>query len=990
MARWDEILTLPVQNPTISEFSAADIVWSRVEGWREKMDRLALIPFSRVNDFVRGESNNKECPTKFHVEARRRRPPEMAYKPKVDGILEYILYWCSFGPDDHRKGGVVRPSRNYTAKRKTPAGRPNTKRGCVCHFIVKRLIAEPSVALVIYNQDNHVDKKGSPCHGPLDAKSVGTRAMFAPYISDELRLQVMSLLYVGVPVETIMQRHTQMVQKQGGPCSRDDLLTHRFVRRLERKIRRSAYELDPDDDVSIGLWIETHKDHIFFFEDFSDSNPFILGIQTEWQLQQMIQFGNRSIMASDSRFGTHKLKHPIHSLLVFDSNKNAIPVAWIITPDFASREIHRWMGSLYDRVRSKDPTWQLGGFIVDDPLADMLSIREVFHCSVLISFWRVSHALRKKLIEKCLQRETQAMMSRRLGEAVSSICTGHGDMELFEAFMEDFVDCSDFLDYFRATWLPRIGAWIAALKSIPVASSEVSTAIESYHNQLKLRLLNEKDSSVYQRADWLVDKLGTKVHSYYWLDEYSEKDSFARYWKDEWRSGNTSWRQSLQIPDSDVSITDTCARVVNQKNRQKVHMILNPGSEFAICDCDWSRMGNLCEHVIKATKFYRERGLAAPSSSLFQFNQTLRRIFHCPPHDSVIRDHAIALSVSVRTLLNSLIDIENGSLISNIKVHEEQQTANDRIVPVSKKSKHSDRDTIAECQPVSDNTMEISANESTGLVTLDERGENFDTKSVASLESTEKLVTLVPIICNPIEDEAGCLFDRTNGFVDDRKCEATTKIALSDEDLSADPMVIDTVTNSAGSLEKPLVNEDVENRTASISVDHNDATEERQVRYVADDSCNISAILETSAVYDTISDVDQLTKETISCGESCDTDFKEVPAKPCNDQMMDLDIANKNVGVGILKGRDAVVDQAPEESARNVQMIRLEIEVLNQNAEDHSVIDNKISANHIEVQVVDSCSPCGKNNAKVANNVISIGNGTSNSIEESGNDLMVT
>lgn len=91
MARWDEILTLPVQNPQTLEFSAADIVWSRVEGWRDKMDRLALIPFSRVNDFVRGESNNKDCPTRFHVEARRRRPPEMAYKPKVDGILEYIL-----------------------------------------------------------------------------------------------------------------------------------------------------------------------------------------------------------------------------------------------------------------------------------------------------------------------------------------------------------------------------------------------------------------------------------------------------------------------------------------------------------------------------------------------------------------------------------------------------------------------------------------------------------------------------------------------------------------------------------------------------------------------------------------------------------------------------------------------------------------------------------------------------------------------------------
>jgi hypothetical protein len=35
--------------------------------------------------------------------------------------------------------------------------------------------------------------------------------------------------------------------------------------------------------------------------------------------------------------------------------------------------------------------------------------------------------------------------------------------------------------------------------------------MEFYHRQLKVRLLNEKNPGVYQRADWLVDKLGTKV-----------------------------------------------------------------------------------------------------------------------------------------------------------------------------------------------------------------------------------------------------------------------------------------------------------------------------------------------------------------------------------------------------------------------------------------------------------------------------------------------
>jgi len=239
-------------------------------------------------------------------------------------------YWCSFGPDDHRKGGIVRPSRTTYVPKKKNAGRPNTKRGYTCHFIVKRLISEPSVALIIYNQDKHVDKKGLPCHGPQDKKAEGTHAMFAPYISEDLRLRVLSLLYVGVSVETIMQRHNESVERQGGPCNRDDLLTHRYVRRQEKSIRCSTFELDTDDAVSINMWVESHLNQVFFFEDFSDSEPFTLGIQTEWQLQQMIRFGNRSLVASDSRFGTNKLKVCHFSLYGQNPVKpNIIYTAWM-------------------------------------------------------------------------------------------------------------------------------------------------------------------------------------------------------------------------------------------------------------------------------------------------------------------------------------------------------------------------------------------------------------------------------------------------------------------------------------------------------------------------------------------------------------------------------------------------------------------------------------------------------------------------------------
>lgn len=60
---------------------------------------------------------------------------------------------------------------------------------------------------------------------------------------------------------------------------------------------------------------------------------------------------------------------------MFNSDKKAIPVAWIIAPRFVTTGTHRWMRALYNRVRTKDPTWKLAGFILDDPLFDVHTIR---------------------------------------------------------------------------------------------------------------------------------------------------------------------------------------------------------------------------------------------------------------------------------------------------------------------------------------------------------------------------------------------------------------------------------------------------------------------------------------------------------------------------------------------------------------------------------------------------------------------------------------
>ena len=76
---------------------------------------------------------------------------------------------------------------------------------------------------------------------------------------------------------------------------------------------------------------------------------------------------------------------------------------------------------------------------------------------MLISFWRVRHAWHKNLVKKCSQDEMRTTIARRLDQVVDTICQQRGTDGLFGNFMEDFVDASEFVDYFKTTWSPRIG-----------------------------------------------------------------------------------------------------------------------------------------------------------------------------------------------------------------------------------------------------------------------------------------------------------------------------------------------------------------------------------------------------------------------------------------------------------------------------------------------------------------------------------------------------
>lgn len=668
----ESIDNLQVQDPIEEDFSSSDLTWAKLRS-ADRCDDVALIPYDRVDAFIIGECSNPEFPTRFHIERVRKRNKGSLKEYKNDEHLEYRLYWCSFGPENYGEGGSVLPSRKYRLNTRNRAARPQSMRGCTCHFVVKRLYARPSLALIIYNEKRHVNKDGFVCHGPLDRDAIGPGAKKIPYVCNEIQQQTMSMIYLGLPEENILEKHIEGIQRYCGSDDHVKTLASQYVQKLGMIIKRSTHELDLDDQASIRLWVERNKKSVFFFRDTPETEPFILGIQTEWQLQQMIRFGHRNIIAADSTFGIKKLKYPLCTLLVIDSRQHALPVAWIITRSIAQPDVTTWMKALLDRVRSVDPGWKANGFIIDDAAAEIEPIREIFSCPVLFSLWRPRRSWLRHVVKKCSSMEVQREMFKRLGQIVYSIWGGVDLPVALEKFITDFVDQTSFMQYFKDSWVPKLEMWLTSMKTLPLSSQEASGAIEAYHVKLKTKLYDD-DSHLgsHQRVDWLVHKLTTELHSSYWLDRFAdENDSFQNV-KDEYIA-STSWYRALQIPDNCVTLDDKdhlFAKVVSEKDSSKTRVVWNPGSEFAHCDCEWSLQGNLCKHVIKVNMICEKMKSCQSSMSHQSFKNILMDLWGKPMDDSVDLDISTAWTCQMLEQVQKLVELNNaddvGIVVNNM------------------------------------------------------------------------------------------------------------------------------------------------------------------------------------------------------------------------------------------------------------------------------------------------------------------------------------
>lgn len=90
-------------------------------------------------------------------------------------------------------------------------------------------------------------------------------------------------------------------------------------------------------------------------------------------------------------------------------------------------------------------------------LPNFFFFRETFSCPVLFSLWRVRRSWLRHIVTKCPNIEVQREIFRRLGQIVYGIWGGIDLAVALEELLLDFVDQTSFMQYFKDSWLPKIG-----------------------------------------------------------------------------------------------------------------------------------------------------------------------------------------------------------------------------------------------------------------------------------------------------------------------------------------------------------------------------------------------------------------------------------------------------------------------------------------------------------------------------------------------------
>eukprot|EP01018_Ginkgo_biloba_P012312 Gb_07242 [translate_table: standard] len=334
-------------------------------------------------------------------------------KCRINNYLEYLVYWCAYGPE-RKDDGIVEMDdteqdastsvsitlmhieKNTSASKTLKSKRKkkfSCKKGCQCHFIMKQLHSRPLVAVIMFKENQHINKEGQIVHGQF-AEIASKRLLHAPHLSTEICQRIEDYFNQGLTLETVWSKYLEELRLQEGHVHeislRDLFMKKKDLVNIYSRLSKPFYEKHKRDIISVDLWVKERQD-FFYYKCANESQgiPFIIGIQTLWMQKMMVKYSHESLISMDATFNTYKYGYQLYTLMVFDQFQNGVPITWVVSSRDTTSDIEEWLQAIfYARVKEK-PDWKVCTFMIDDAAAEIKALRRVFNYDVLLCLWHV-------------------------------------------------------------------------------------------------------------------------------------------------------------------------------------------------------------------------------------------------------------------------------------------------------------------------------------------------------------------------------------------------------------------------------------------------------------------------------------------------------------------------------------------------------------------------------------------------------------------------
>ena len=169
------------------------------------------------------------------------------------------------------------------------------------------MVQDPNIAVITYNQYDHEDGQGWPCHGKHSNLSDDVTERKARLLKDMISY-LESCYFIELPIDSVCKMHIKKyIDIDATTRDRDFFLRRKEIVNVYNRLTNFFYQLHSKDEMSVNLWYQINQDDFFFYQKPNGADiPFIAGIQTKWMLETMVKLSHNSLIAMDSTFSTNK------------------------------------------------------------------------------------------------------------------------------------------------------------------------------------------------------------------------------------------------------------------------------------------------------------------------------------------------------------------------------------------------------------------------------------------------------------------------------------------------------------------------------------------------------------------------------------------------------------------------------------------------------------------------------------------------------------